>query len=463
VKKLTDFPRPENDNGWGVHGSTNWQLPLGRPEHEDFLLGELQAMKMRWVKLLCNGDSADRSLEKLRSIGIMPIVRYIRERPNGYESFGFDNFVDGDDEARRKNREAIIRHEREFGVVYRELNNEPNYNVEWKNKTMLPFRHAVKECAEAYIKESRWCLESGCQLPPLVPAPTPTDGSIWGFEKAPKSYEQLDWENGGVTAYSDVLWLLHFLYYVADHAPDVVEAGIAIACHNAALNHPVDFPDDSINVEEWTHKGHKPDITQFWFEDGMPTGWSNCWRKYEAYDYIARKVFGESVPILSTEGGFWQWPADDPRYPPMSKWIQAERTKKAMLGMAVAPSYYFCTGHWCLLNSWAENPNFMWEKDAWYHGAGEHLPVVDTLKALEPLPRQPVVVEEPMIEMWRLRKWAYEAVGVELVVDSPLRRHARRYKLGAPLGPAQRKLYGDIWYEYQPYANGIVYKEREYM
>jgi len=64
---------------------------------------------MRWVKLLCNGDSADRSLEKLRSIGIMPIVRYIRERPNGYESFGFDNFVDGDDEARRKNREAITR------------------------------------------------------------------------------------------------------------------------------------------------------------------------------------------------------------------------------------------------------------------------------------------------------------------------------------------------------------------
>lgn len=456
VKPLNWFPKPAGDNGWGCHGSTNWAYPLGRPEHEDFLIQELLAMKIKWIKLLANADTADRAIGKLVGKGISPIIRYIRYQPNGWETSGFDSFVDGDSEAKRKNREAVLRHEKEYGVVYREFNNEPNYNEEWKDKAMPPFAVAVVECAKAYVKEARWCLEKGCKLPPLIPAPTPTDGAINGF--SPTKHEQVNWQGGGIIAFSDVLWLEAFLGKIADMAPDVIETGIAIACHNAAINHPLDFPDDEINVEEWTAKGYKPDITTFWFPNGKPTGWSNCWRKYEAYDHIARKVLGASVPILSTEGGFWQWPRDDPRYPAMDKWRQAERTQKAMIGMAVVPSYYFCTGHWCLLNKWAENPNYEWEKDAWYYGAGEHLPVVDVLKATVPLPRQGQITEEIMVEMWRLRQWAYDAIGVPLDVDSPLRQYARNYHLGAPLGPVKEERFGDLLYQYQPYANGIVIK-----
>jgi hypothetical protein len=272
----------------------------------------------------------------------------------------------------------------------------------------------------------------------------------------PTKQVQESWQGDGITAFSDVLWLERFHALLADKAPDIVQSGIAIACHNAALNHPVDFPNDKINVAEWTAKGYPPDITQFWFPDGAPTGWSNCWRKYEAYDHIARKVLGASVPILSTEGGFWQWPADDPRYPPMTQWLQAERTQQAAVMMGVAPSYYFCSGHWCLLNRWAENPNPDWERDAWYHGLGEHLPVVDVLKATVLAPR-PSAQEDTMVEDWRLRQWAYNAIGVPIDVNSTLRQHARRHNLGAPLGGVLSVTHEGVEYAYQPYALGIVY------
>ena len=79
--RLEEFPRPKDDNGRGVHWSASVYHPSG--SELDFWLQELQAMQIKWVKLLDDGGSASMELcQRLLEADIMPVVRLYREAPN---------------------------------------------------------------------------------------------------------------------------------------------------------------------------------------------------------------------------------------------------------------------------------------------------------------------------------------------------------------------------------------------
>ncbi|HRJ44017.1 MAG TPA: hypothetical protein PL105_19160, partial [Caldilineaceae bacterium] len=52
--QISDFPRPPDDNGRGIHWSARIYHPSGADL--DFWISELTAMKMKWIKLLDDGD-----------------------------------------------------------------------------------------------------------------------------------------------------------------------------------------------------------------------------------------------------------------------------------------------------------------------------------------------------------------------------------------------------------------------
>src|SRR5512136_1829214 len=78
---LNHFPRPPQDTGRGVHWSPNQYL-WGK-EDWGFWKEQLQAMNIKWVKLLDDGSGSMLGLvRRLADLQIMPVVRFYREQPN---------------------------------------------------------------------------------------------------------------------------------------------------------------------------------------------------------------------------------------------------------------------------------------------------------------------------------------------------------------------------------------------
>src|SRR5207247_2922573 len=74
--RLSQFPRPPNDNGWGVHWTAT---TLAEPKNVvDYFVAESTAMGIKWVKFL-NADSAKLENEylvrDLLNSGMIPVMR----------------------------------------------------------------------------------------------------------------------------------------------------------------------------------------------------------------------------------------------------------------------------------------------------------------------------------------------------------------------------------------------------
>ena len=168
---IKDFPRPPDDNGRGLHWSARVYHPtnqpaqgpgdanadekyamsarvyrspdnaltrgLGEPEavnwtatlytptagELDHWINELQAMHIKWVKLMDDGGGSSLLIcQRMLQAGIMPIVRLFKERPNP-RGIGGREF------------ETISRLVA-VGVRYFETNNEPDLSAEWENNVM---------------------------------------------------------------------------------------------------------------------------------------------------------------------------------------------------------------------------------------------------------------------------------------------------------------------------------------
>lgn len=117
-KPLSEFPRPPQDNGRGVHWSASVYHPTGADLQ--FWIDELKAMQIKWVKALDDGGGSSIELcQALLDNDIMPVVRVYRERPNpghigGREQDTIERLIAG-------------------GVRYIETNNEPDLPAEWEN------------------------------------------------------------------------------------------------------------------------------------------------------------------------------------------------------------------------------------------------------------------------------------------------------------------------------------------
>lgn len=115
--RLSQFPKPSDDNGRGLH----W-FPTTAQKREvvDRFVPELAALKIRWLVILqgmedWNLTANDYLVEELNRQGIIPVMRL--EMKVGQENHAVV--------------ERVVAHYRASGVRYFQIFNEPNARQEW--------------------------------------------------------------------------------------------------------------------------------------------------------------------------------------------------------------------------------------------------------------------------------------------------------------------------------------------
>ncbi len=408
MMRISDFPRPPDDNGRGVHWSSiiyhpsdnpsaralgmaapavpapriyrepgsagtrsageaspdTWQLLPDAPSRGQltFWINELQAMKIKWVKLLDDGGGSSRELcRRLLEAGIMPVVRLYKERPN-------PDGVGG----REYNTVSMLV---QVGVRYFETNNEPDLPAEWRDNYMPD--NWLDIVIDNFIRDADQILGRGGL--PALPAMGP------GSRDNPISK------------------------VVARGRRDLFERGAWVAIHNYTLNHPLDYPDDPVNQTgtpltqteydrygtwSWDYRSLEH-INQLRRERKNPGSTvyddPNCFRGYEAAGRMMHEALGFYVPVISTEGGPVVGWGDDLRYnklvPDQQMAMQLEIVRRMQNNQV--PEWYFSMCTWLIAARALGDWNPTWEQMGWYTNAWDErfglngqLPVVDALKAL---------------------------------------------------------------------------------
>jgi hypothetical protein len=363
---VEDFPRPKNDNRRGVHWSASVYHPSGSTL--DFWIGELQALRIKWVKLLDDsGGSSLELCERLLEADIMPVVRLYRQEPNPGHIGGRE--------------EDTIRRMVAAGVHYFESNNEPDLPVEWQGGQVPD--NWLEIAIDNFIIDADKIIALGGL--PALPA--------MGVGSKDNPVEMV----------------------VRKGRADLFEKGAWIAIHNYTLNHPLDYPFDAVNQEgapltkeeydrlgPWAWESQPRDTINSWRASDKNPGHtladdSNCFLAFELMDQIATRALGFKVPIISTEGGPVMGWRDDRRYPRIDPARQADwvtaiydfmQGGREIRGIR-CPNNYFTMCHWLLGNYRLGFLNPGWESQAWYTDwwnadfklSGE-LPVVAAIKAM---------------------------------------------------------------------------------
>ncbi|MBN1218711.1 MAG: hypothetical protein JXM69_07275 [Anaerolineae bacterium] len=378
---LEHFPRPPEDNGRGVHwshspyfwGKDNWS----------FWKEQIQAMKLKWIKVLDDGGgSAVGLVKRLVDLKVMPVVRFYKEEPNPGHISGR--------EAETAKRYA------ELGAVYFETNNEPDLDLEWRDRQRPA--NWLDIVVENFIIEADMIREMGGYL--LFPAFGP------GGRGNP------------------------FKLIVDRGRQDLLDGNCCLAIHNYCLGRPLDYPNDAINTQgvpltqaEWEELGGMwawemgvETVNQKRRELANPKANimedSTCFRAYEYFDALVNEAVGHSIPIFTTEGGYNVGQragttfGDDPRYPkPTPEWTGRLTEEMFKYIQEKAPAYYFACMPWLIavgrIGVWGEGfenqgPWFTNHFDQQFGLNGE-LPVVPKLKALASKVRQ----DGPMPEVWQ--------------------------------------------------------------
>ena len=357
--KLSQYPRPKGDNGWGIHWSPSTVHPTG--EALSPWIDELVRMHIKWVKVLDDGDGSSVELcRRLVRYDIMPIVRIYRPQPNPGRL------------SRRE--EEAIRRLVDVGVVYFETNNEPDMPAEWQYERLPP--DWISIVVDQFIYDADRVLALG-GLPGL---PALSVGSKANLVEM----------------------------VVRKGRADIFARGAWIAVHNYTLNHPLDYPYDPVHQEgapltrqeyerhgEWAWDGQPRQLINLWRRQGKRPGStieedSDCWRCFELADLMAREALGYSVPVIGTEGGAVIGWRDDRRYPRVTPEIHKDWTVQINRFLQTqAPAYFFTTCHWLLANFRLGHHVMGWESQAWFSdwwesafGIRDHLPAVDALRDL---------------------------------------------------------------------------------
>jgi hypothetical protein len=384
--ELHEFPRPPQDNGRGVH----WSLSVYEWGKRDwsFWAEQLQAMKIKWVKVMDDGGGSALPLaRRLVDLEVMPVVRLYWEEQNP-GNIG------------QRGRETVRRFV-QAGAVYFETNNEPDLALEWKDRHRPP--NWLDIVVDNFIIDADIILGEGGY--PAVPA-------------------------FGVGTLRDP-----FSTIVERGRRDILDGGAWAAIHNYCLARPLEYPNDPVNMhgepiseEEWHAAGGRWAWEIGWEEvnrarkaaanpnaDIMTD--ATCFRGFEQLNAYIVRALGHPIPIMMTEGGYnvaqraGTTAGDDARYPKptpqaasemnleMFQYMQGERE---ILGKKV-PEYFFAVMPWLIaaqrigvLAPPAENqgPWFTHKYDQEWGLTGE-LPLVQMLKDLPlrlrqdgPLPRQ---------------------------------------------------------------------------
>ena len=362
--QISDFPRPPDDNGRGVHWSARVYHPSGKDL--DFWIAELTAMHMKWIKVLDDGDGSSLELcRRLIDAGMMPVVRLFRERPNpgrvgGREVSGVRKLVAA-------------------GVRYFETNNEPDLPAEWENDHKP--ENWLDIVVDNFIYDADIVSGEGGLL--AVPAMGP---------------------GGRDNALERVL---------RRGRGDLFDKGVWMAIHNYTLNHPLDYPDDPVNQAgqpltrseferypawSWDHRSMEM-INERRARDKNPGQTlaqdATCFRGWEWAGQLMFNTIGRYLPVISTEGGPVVGWGDDLRYNKIVPDQQAEMQVEVIRFMQErAPEWYFSCCTWLLASRALGDFNPTWEQMSWYtdawnerFGLAGRLPVVQALKDLPPVVR----------------------------------------------------------------------------
>jgi len=362
ITDLSRYPRPQRDNGWGIH----WSPTLfGQPtDVVDYFVNELTRLDIRWVKLM-QPDSTKLEHEylvhELVKRDIMPVLRVYKPYNDPYEHL-----------------DELVRAALPSGVYYYELYNEPNIRGNpggWRPGEQI----SVERILDLWIPAAAAVSDAGGYpaLPTLAP--------------------------GG--DYDDLAFLRAFLDGLAARGRSDLLTKAWIPLHNYFLNHPLTYPYDEVNQKspplsqaEISRRGLPPDVVAsinhareiahlpraqggYYVGDDVYAD-SNGFLKFQAYHAVFRSRFGFDIPIISTEGGAIAGNWDDPRYPPVDDADVTAWTLGAFAYMLEeAPAYYFAFTPWLLTNLAAGSVDPAWENAAWYKGpGGQTLPVVEALR-----------------------------------------------------------------------------------
>ncbi len=114
VWSLEMYPRPPNDNGWGMHWFPTYEQDI---QTTNRFVDELRRMHIRWLVFLNDGTDIGRNdylVQRLVSSGVMPVMRLYVHGVVLYDG----------------NLAAAVHHYRGLGVQYFQLYNEPNLFAE---------------------------------------------------------------------------------------------------------------------------------------------------------------------------------------------------------------------------------------------------------------------------------------------------------------------------------------------
>ena len=384
-KPISEYPRPPQDNGRGVHWSASVYHPSGADLQ--FWIDELKAMQIKWVKLLDDGGGS--SIELCRALldnGIMPVVRVYRERPNPGHIGGRE--IDA------------IRRLIDAGVRYFETNNEPDLPAEWQDN------HRPENWLDIVVDNFIYDADAIQSMGGLPAFPAMGPGSK---------------DNG--------------LAKVVERGRiDIFEKGAWLAIHNYTLNHPLDYPYDPVNQEgqpltreeyerlaawQYSHLTweeiqelgipiSREDYDKFnrWAWDGRSLEEINairaanknpgatifddasCFRAWELFGHLMYESLGFYIPIISTEGGPVVGWGDDNRYAKVNPTTQAEWQMRIVAFLQdEAPPWYFSVCTWLLASKPLGDFNPTWDQMSWYthawdlqFGLDGQLPIVQMLK-----------------------------------------------------------------------------------
>ncbi len=377
---LEHFPRPPQDNGRGVHWSHS-QYFWGKDKWS-FWKEQIQALKLKWVKVLDDGGgSAAGLVKRLVDIQVMPVVRFYKEEPNpGHMS--------------SREMETVTRYAA-MGAVYFETNNEPDLDLEWKDRKRPA--NWLDIVVDNFIIEADMVRDAGGYL--LFPAFGP------GGRGNP------------------------FKMIVEKGRQDLLDGNCCLAIHNYCLGRPLDYPNDPITTqgqpltqEEWEARGGMwawemgvDAINQKRRELANPNANimedSTCFRAFEYFDALVNDAVGHSIPIFTTEGGYnvgqraGSTFGDDARYPkPTPEWAGKLTEDMFSYIQDEAPDYYFACMPWLIAVSRIGVSGQQFENQGpWYthhfdqqFGLNGELPIVPKLKALESHTRQDGPVPDGM-------------------------------------------------------------------
>ena len=384
--RIEDFPRPPQDNGRGIHWSTRLYHDAIQP-NLDYWIAELQAMHIKWVKLLDDGGGSGLALSRaLLAAGIMPIVRLFLPQLNP---------------SRLSSREIdTVGRYVDAGVRYFESNNEPDLPAEWANNSRPP--DWLEIVVDNFIRDADGVLGRGGLLALPAMGPGSRDNAL--------------------------------ARVVEKGRRDLFERGCWMAIHNYTLNHPLDYPEDAVNqtgqpltqqefdaaarwqyshltyqqirdrgitlseddyhkFQRWAWDGRSLEMVNAVRASNKNPGQNaieapNCFRGYLAAEKMMLDALGVHVPMISTEGGPVVGWGDDDRYPKMSPSTQMQSQLEITRFMQTqAPPWYFACCTWLLASRPLGDWNPTWEQMSWYTGiwdvqfglAGQ-LPVVQAMK-----------------------------------------------------------------------------------